>query len=122
MLFEPVRYSKFEPLKGSFSKKNLIITKSRKASTMRNVESTSGSAANQIGAEDGRTYFSKYFSIKSLAVLVCITVSLLVLPLVLPPLAPPPLLLLLVPIVIFVVLLVLALKYSSSPQVTVLHM
>ncbi|KAL4193850.1 hypothetical protein AMTRI_Chr06g201410 [Amborella trichopoda] len=49
-----------------------------------------------------------YFSIESLLVLLCLTASLLILPLILPPLPPPPFLLLLIPICIFVVLMVLA--------------
>lgn len=134
MFFEPVNYSKFESPKGSL-RRNLVIPKSRNPSTMRNVESTSntsismryfestsGSTNQQIGAEDRNSSFSEYFSFKSLAVLVCITVSLLILPLVLPPLAPPPLVLLLVPIAILVLLLILALKYSSAPHIGELHM
>ncbi|WOL16088.1 hypothetical protein Cni_G24870 [Canna indica] len=56
---------------------------------------------------------SSYFTVQSLLVLVCLTASLLVLPLVLPPLPPPPLLLLLLPICILVLLVVLAFKPSD---------
>lgn len=56
---------------------------------------------------------ANYFSIESFLLLLCITASLLILPLVLPPLPPPPALLLLVPIGILVVLLVLAFMPSD---------
>ncbi|XP_057857627.1 protein AUXIN-REGULATED GENE INVOLVED IN ORGAN SIZE-like [Cryptomeria japonica] len=48
------------------------------------------------------------YSVESVLVLFWLTVSLLVLPLILPTLPPPPFILLLVPIVIFVMLMVLA--------------
>lgn len=132
MSLEPVKYTKFESPKQSTprSRKNLIIPKPRRATAMRNVESTSGAGTStneqQIGAGNihrNTTSFSNYFSIKSLAVLACITICLLVLPLVLPPLAPPPSLLLLVPIGILLVLLILAVKYNSSaPHISGLHL
>ncbi|GER27926.1 auxin-regulated gene involved in organ size [Striga asiatica] len=50
----------------------------------------------------------RYFTYESLFLLVCLTVTLLILPLVLPPLPPPPLMLLLVPIFILALLMVLA--------------
>ncbi|VFR00202.1 unnamed protein product [Cuscuta campestris] len=49
-----------------------------------------------------------YFGPESLFLLLCLTASLLLLPLVLPPLPPPPLMLLFVPICILAVLMVLA--------------
>ena len=51
---------------------------------------------------------SNYFSVESFLLLLCLTVSLLILPLILPPLPPPPVLLLLLPIGILVVLMILA--------------
>ncbi|XP_010469259.1 PREDICTED: protein AUXIN-REGULATED GENE INVOLVED IN ORGAN SIZE-like [Camelina sativa] len=56
---------------------------------------------------------ASYFSLESLFLLVCLTASLLILPLVLPPLPPPPFMLLLVPIGIMVLLVVLAFMPSS---------
>ncbi|VFR00201.1 unnamed protein product [Cuscuta campestris] len=49
-----------------------------------------------------------YFGPESLFLLLCLTASLLLLPLVLPPLPPPPLMLLFVPICILAVLMILA--------------
>ncbi|KAJ0258489.1 ARGOS-like protein [Hirschfeldia incana] len=55
-----------------------------------------------------------YFSLESMLVLIGLTASLLILPLILPPLPPPPFMLLLIPIAIMVLLMVLALVPSSS--------
>ncbi|KAJ4896224.1 Myb-like domain-containing protein [Raphanus sativus] len=57
---------------------------------------------------------ASYFSLESLVVLVGLTASLLILPLVLPPLPPPPFMLLLIPIGIMVLLVVFAFMPSSS--------
>lgn len=57
---------------------------------------------------------ANYFSLESLFLLVGLTASLLILPLVLPPLPPPPFMLLLVPIGIMVLLVVLAFMPSSD--------
>ncbi|KAJ4884971.1 auxin-regulated protein involved in organ size [Raphanus sativus] len=57
---------------------------------------------------------ANYFSLESLVILVGLTASLLILPLVLPPLPPPPFMLLLIPIGIMVLLIVLAFMPSSS--------
>ncbi|KAL0917954.1 hypothetical protein M5K25_013063 [Dendrobium thyrsiflorum] len=54
-----------------------------------------------------------YFNAQSLMVLICLTASLLFLPLILPPLPPPPLMLLVLPIGIFLVLLILAFMPSD---------
>ena len=54
-----------------------------------------------------------YFGTESFVVLLCLTISLLILPLILPPLPPPPVLLLLLPIVILVVLVILAFTPSN---------
>ncbi|KAL9240730.1 hypothetical protein vseg_014915 [Gypsophila vaccaria] len=54
-----------------------------------------------------------YLGLESVMVLVCLTASLLILPVILPPLPPPPFLLLLVPIGIFGVLMVLAFMPSN---------
>ncbi|KAJ9173919.1 hypothetical protein P3X46_017006 [Hevea brasiliensis] len=57
----------------------------------------------------GRRLFpASYFSLESLLLLICLTASLLILPLILPPLPPPPFSLLLLPIGILAVLMVLA--------------
>lgn len=61
---------------------------------------------------------SRYFTLESLLLLVCLTVSLLILPLVLPPLPPPPFLLLLLPICMLVVLLFLAFMPSNVLDAT----
>ncbi|CAA7396594.1 unnamed protein product [Spirodela intermedia] len=61
----------------------------------------------------GKAVPAGYFTAESFLVLFCLTASLLILPLILPPLQPPPLLLLLVPIGILVVLLALALMPSD---------
>nr|XP_043611797.1 ARGOS-like protein [Erigeron canadensis] len=57
---------------------------------------------------------SSYFSIESMMVLFGLTVSLLILPLILPPLPPPPFMLLLLPIFILGVLMAVAFMTSSS--------
>ncbi|KAL3642164.1 hypothetical protein CASFOL_012979 [Castilleja foliolosa] len=56
----------------------------------------------------GKKILFRYFTLESLFLLGCLTASLLILPLVLPPLPPPPLMLLLVPIFILALLMVLA--------------
>ncbi|KAF3554681.1 hypothetical protein F2Q69_00017987 [Brassica cretica] len=61
-----------------------------------------------------RLISASYFSLESMVVLVGLTASLLILPLILPPLPPPPFMLLLIPIGIMVLLMVLALMPSSS--------
>lgn len=67
----------------------------------------------------GRKMFSKsYFSLESLFILICLTASLLVLPLILPPLPPPPFMLLLLPICLLLVLVVLAFMPSNVRDVT----
>lgn len=66
-----------------------------------------------------RSYIADYFSIESLLVLFCLTASLLVLPLILPPLPPPPLLLLLLPIGILAVLMILAVMPAHITNVVV---
>ncbi|KAI3667242.1 hypothetical protein L6452_42292 [Arctium lappa] len=61
------------------------------------------------------------FGLKTLAVMVLFTVSLVVLPLVLPPLPPPPPLLLFVPVLIMSVLLFLAFAPSKLPPDAVVY-
>lgn len=51
---------------------------------------------------------ASYFSLESLLLLICLTASLVILPLILPPLPPPPFMLLLLPIGILAVLMILA--------------
>ncbi|KAL7127971.1 hypothetical protein ABFS83_14G284700 [Erythranthe nasuta] len=60
----------------------------------------------------------RYFTMESLILLVCLTVSLLILPLVLPPLPPPPFLLLLLPICILGLLMILAFMPSNVRDAT----
>lgn len=59
-----------------------------------------------------------YFSLESLLVLICLTASLVILPLILPPLPPPPLMLLLLPIGILAVLMILAFMPSNLRDLT----
>ncbi|BAT13422.1 Os11g0247000, partial [Oryza sativa Japonica Group] len=59
-------------------------------------------------AEKKTAATSNYFSIEAFLVLVFLTMSLLILPLVLPPLPPPPSLLLLLPVCLLILLVVLA--------------
>lgn len=58
------------------------------------------------------------FSIESLFLLICLTATLLILPLILPPLPPPPFLLLLLPIGILVVLVFLAFMPTNARVIT----
>ncbi|KAL2529858.1 ARGOS-like protein [Forsythia ovata] len=60
----------------------------------------------------------RYFTLESLLLLVCLTASLLFLPLVLPPLPPPPFMVLLVPICLLVLLMILAFMPSNIQDVT----
>lgn len=60
----------------------------------------------------------RYFTAESVVLLGCLTVSLLILPLVLPPLPPPPFLLLLLPILILGLLMFLAFMPSDARHVT----
>ncbi|KAL6868289.1 hypothetical protein ACP4OV_015134 [Aristida adscensionis] len=57
---------------------------------------------------DKRVIASTYFSIGAFIVLACLAVSLLILPLVLPPLPPPPSMLLWLPVCLLILLIVLA--------------
>ncbi|KAL9233138.1 hypothetical protein vseg_008170 [Gypsophila vaccaria] len=63
-----------------------------------------------------------YFGLESMLLLVCLTASLLFLPLILPPLPPPPFLLLLLPIAIFGVLMMLAFMPSNVRDLTYTYM
>ncbi|GAB2294206.1 hypothetical protein Dimus_028424 [Dionaea muscipula] len=62
----------------------------------------------QVNGKQGSFKPAGYFSLESLILLMCLTASLLILPLILPPLPPPPSMLLLLPIGILAVLAVLA--------------
>nr|GMC83185.1 protein AUXIN-REGULATED GENE INVOLVED IN ORGAN SIZE [Ipomoea batatas] len=62
-----------------------------------------------------------YFSSESFVLLVCLTASVLILPLILPPLPPPPFMLLLLPICILVVLVILAFSPSTSSGQSMAH-
>ncbi|CAL4981756.1 unnamed protein product [Urochloa decumbens] len=57
---------------------------------------------------DRKVIASTYFSIGAFLLLACLTVSLLILPLVLPPLPPPPSLLLWLPVCLLILLIVMA--------------
>ncbi|CAM8947733.1 unnamed protein product [Rhodiola kirilowii] len=61
------------------------------------------------------------YSSEAVLLLFCLTVSLLILPLILPPLPPPPYLLLLLPIAILGVLVLLAMAPSNAREVTYAH-
>ncbi|ERN18453.1 hypothetical protein AMTRI_Chr01g104910 [Amborella trichopoda] len=61
----------------------------------------------------------RYFSLGSMVVLLGLTASLVVLPLVLPPLPPPPFMLLLLPVGILMVLLFFALSSSDITNIIV---
>jgi hypothetical protein len=62
----------------------------------------------RANAADKKVVIPNYFGIEAFFVLACLTVSLLILPLVLPPLPPPPSLLLLLPVCLLILLVVLA--------------
>uniref|UniRef100_A0A7N0V6U9 Uncharacterized protein n=1 Tax=Kalanchoe fedtschenkoi TaxID=63787 RepID=A0A7N0V6U9_KALFE len=62
-----------------------------------------------------------YYSYEAVLLLFCLTMSLLILPLILPPLPPPPFLLLLLPIAILGVLVFLALAPSKASEITYAH-
>nr|DAD25075.1 TPA_asm: hypothetical protein HUJ06_026539 [Nelumbo nucifera] len=64
-------------------------------------------------ANSRKSFPACYFSMESFLVLTCLTASLLILPLILPPLPPPPFMLLLLPIAILAVLMILALMPSD---------
>ncbi|KAI3444338.1 hypothetical protein Pfo_001003 [Paulownia fortunei] len=64
-----------------------------------------------------KSFMFSYFSIREILLMVFLTVSLLFLPLVLPPLPPPPLMLLLVPVAIMAVLIFLAFTPPQLPNV-----
>ncbi|VVB03312.1 unnamed protein product [Arabis nemorensis] len=65
-----------------------------------------------------RLISASYLSLESMFVLIGLTASLLILPLILPPLPPPPFMLLLIPIGIMVLLMVLAFMPSNSKYVS----
>ncbi|KAH7670795.1 hypothetical protein IHE45_10G051800 [Dioscorea alata] len=67
----------------------------------------------QTAMNDIRAFPWNYFSSESCLLFVCLTASLLILPLILPPLPPPPIMLLLLPIGILLVLLLLGFMPSD---------
>ncbi|XP_018437102.2 ARGOS-like protein [Raphanus sativus] len=73
-----------------------------------------GTLSSSQSSRPRKLITASYFSLESVLVLVGLTASLLILPLILPPLPPPPFMLLLIPIGIMVLLMVLALMPSSS--------
>ncbi|KAG6524120.1 hypothetical protein ZIOFF_014011 [Zingiber officinale] len=64
-----------------------------------------------------RTFSKNYFSTESFLVLLCLTASLLILPLILPVLPPPPLVILLLPIGILVLLMIMAFMPSDVRKI-----
>ncbi|XP_051179684.1 protein AUXIN-REGULATED GENE INVOLVED IN ORGAN SIZE [Lolium perenne] len=62
----------------------------------------------RANAADKKAAAPNYFGVEAFLVLACLTASLLILPLVLPPLPPPPSLLLLLPVCLLILLMVLA--------------
>lgn len=77
------------------------------------VEGRKSEDCRSFSGGHGRKMF-RYFTLESLFLLFCLTVSLLILPLILPPLPPPPLMLLLLPICILALLMILAFMSSSN--------
>ncbi|CAN6485979.1 unnamed protein product [Victoria cruziana] len=69
--------------------------------------------------KDKKAWMFRYFGSGSFMILLGLTASLVLLPLVLPPLPPPPLMLLLVPVAILAVLLFLALAPSHVNHLVV---
>ncbi|XP_043705376.1 ARGOS-like protein [Telopea speciosissima] len=65
------------------------------------------------GNNSRKSFPASYFSVESFMVLICLTASLLILPVILPPLPPPPFMLLLLPIAILLVLMILAFMPSD---------
>lgn len=61
----------------------------------------------------------RYFGARSVAIMVLLTISLLVLPAMLPPLPPPPAVLLFVPVLLMAFLVLLALSSGQIPKVVV---
>ncbi|CAL1411631.1 unnamed protein product [Linum trigynum] len=75
-------------------------------------------SGNSSSPSRSRLLPSGYFSLESLFLLIGLTASLLILPLILPPLPPPPFLLLLIPIGILVLLMFLALTPNARDMTT----
>ena len=84
----------------SYLRSSVMETRARGANLVKRTQSQ--------GINRRKSFPSNYFSVESFLVLLCLTVSLLILPLILPPLPPPPVLLLLLPIGLLVLLMVLA--------------
>ncbi|KAJ6805580.1 protein AUXIN-REGULATED GENE INVOLVED IN ORGAN SIZE-like [Iris pallida] len=87
---------------------NLEALTSRSMTQMQQLQQGQGQ-----GLQRTKSFQSSYFSFETLLVLVCLAASLLILPLVLPPLSPPPLMFLLIPIGIMAVLMLLAFMPSD---------
>lgn len=110
-------------------RKNVASTmRETSSNTMRNMYSTPMNEGMMRRDSEYRRSFPQgtgkkalrgsYFGLESMLLLVCLTASLLILPLILPPLPPPPLLLLLVPIGILGVLVILAFMPSNVKNLT----
>lgn len=63
-------------------------------------------------------WMSKLFGVKAMMILGCVSIALVVLPLVLPPLPPPPMILMLLPLLLMLLLLMLAFSPSRSPSLS----
>ncbi|URE09427.1 auxin-regulated protein involved in organ size [Musa troglodytarum] len=83
------------------------------------IAATSRTKHGRVGSQepDRKAFSSKYFSAESLLVLLCLTASLLILPVILPTLPPPPLAVLLLPIGILVLLMILAFMPSDVRKI-----
>ncbi|URE25545.1 hypothetical protein MUK42_16102 [Musa troglodytarum] len=81
------------------------------------IGSSTGGRVHPPQEQERRGSPSNYFSMKSFLVLICLTLSLLILPLVLPPLPPPPSVLLLLPVGMLVLLLILAFMPSDTTNI-----
>ncbi|GAB4858971.1 hypothetical protein Ancab_010443 [Ancistrocladus abbreviatus] len=69
-----------------------------------------------------KSFRVSYFSLESMLLLVCLTASLLILPLIVPPLPPPPFMLLFLPIAILALLMILAFMPYNARDVTYTYM
>ncbi|ESW34094.1 hypothetical protein PHAVU_001G124000 [Phaseolus vulgaris] len=62
-------------------------------------------------------FMRRLFGVRSIMFMVVLTIAILVLPLILPPLPPPPMILMLVPAVIMLLLVMLAVSSKHGPEV-----
>ncbi|KAG8661496.1 ARGOS-like protein [Manihot esculenta] len=102
---------------------NIMEGRSRKVTftnqtpaTSQRVERRKMEYQRSISHGNGKSWLfsASYFSLESFVLLICLTASLLILPLILPPLPPPPFSLLLLPIGILAVLMILAFMPTNA--------